>query len=127
MGVRDWVGRPSGDDDDEHDDRDHMAQAESSVNDSRSAQEGSSGDQEPGDVPSREEVLFPVPRYQGEFTPQNLAFDSNLQEFAHRVSYICSLESAGKITPNDAHERIRDLWRQLKRSHRGLGIAEEES
>jgi hypothetical protein len=75
------------------------------------------------DRPS-EHLLFPKARYSGEFTPENLAFDSNLQEFAQRVSYICSLENSGKITPNDAHQQIRALWKKLARSYKGLNIAE---
>lgn len=70
-----------------------------------------------------EHLLFPRARFTGEFTPENLAFDTNLQEFAQRVSCICSLENSGKITPNDAHQQIRALWKQLARSHKGLNIA----
>jgi hypothetical protein len=59
--------------------------------------------------------------------PQNLAFDSNLQEFAQRVAYICGLETAGKITPTEAHDQIRDLYEQLSRTREGLGIGEPEA
>lgn len=76
---------------------------------------------------TRDELLTPRARYQGEFTPQNLAFDANLQEFAQRVAYICSLETAGKITPHDAHSRIRALYEELERSHHGLGIGEPDA
>jgi hypothetical protein len=69
-------------------------------------------------------MLYPRQRYQGEFSPANLAFDSNLQEFAQRVAYICSLENSGKITPDDAHHQIKALWKELNRSHRGLGVDE---
>lgn len=72
----------------------------------------------------RDELLTPRARYKGEFTPANLAFDANLQEFAQRVAYICGLETAGKITPHDAHSRIRELYEELERSHHGLGIGE---
>ncbi len=75
----------------------------------------------------KDEFLSPRARYQGEFTPQNLAFDSNLQEFAQQVAYICSLETAGKLTPHDAHSRIRELYEELERSHHGLGIGEPEA
>lgn len=81
---------------------------------------------EPGDIPSKDDLLTPRARFQGEFTPENLAFDSNLQEFAQRVAYICGLETAGKITPNDAHARITGLYRELARTHEGLGIGEKE-
>ncbi len=75
----------------------------------------------------KDEFLSPRARYQGEFTPQNLAFDSNLQEFAQQVAYICSLETAGKLTPHDAHSRIWELYEELERSHHGLGIGEPEA
>lgn len=79
----------------------------------------------PQEPTTKDEMLLPRLRFQGEFTPQNLAFDANLQEFAHRVAYICGLENAGKITPDDAHSRIRALYRDLERSHKGLEIGED--
>ncbi|MEI2784382.1 MAG: hypothetical protein V9E82_01570 [Candidatus Nanopelagicales bacterium] len=72
----------------------------------------------------RESFLAPKATFQGEFTPENLAFDSNLQEFAQRVAYVCALETAGKITPIEAHRRIRLLYQELERSHVGLRIEE---
>jgi hypothetical protein len=82
-------------------------------------------DEPQAEVPSGEDVSIPRLRYQGEFTPENLAFDSNLQEFALRVAYICGLETAGKITPNDAHRRIRALYEELERTHVGLEIGDD--
>lgn len=78
------------------------------------------------EVPSKEDLITPRARFKGEFTPENLAFDSNLQEFAQRVAYICGLETAGKITPNEAHSRIRALYRELERTHEGLRIGDED-
>jgi hypothetical protein len=83
-------------------------------------------DEPQSEVPSEQDLLNRRLRYQGEFTPENLAFDSNLQEFALRVAYICGLETAGKITPNDAHRRIRALYEELERTHMGLGISDKE-
>ena len=82
----------------------------------------------PGDEPppTKDELLTPRARYKGEFTPKNLAFDSNLQEFAQRVAYICGLETAGKITPNEAHRRIRELYHELERTHVGLRMDDPE-
>ena len=77
------------------------------------------------DVPTRDELLTPRARYQGEFTPENLAFDANLQEFAQRVAYVCGLETAGKIKGDEAHRRIRVLYEELARTHQGLGIGDE--
>lgn len=77
------------------------------------------------EIPTKDEFLTPRARYQGEFTPENLAFDANLQEFAQRVAYICGLETAGKIKPGEAHEQIRDLYEELTRTHNGLGIGHD--
>jgi hypothetical protein len=76
------------------------------------------------DSAGKDEFLYPYTRYRGEFSPENLAFDANLQEFAQRVSYICALETSGKLSQDDAYDRIRDLWKALKRSRKGLGIEE---
>ncbi len=46
----------------------------------------------------KEKFLDPTAKYYGKFTPENLAFNANLQEFAQRVSYLCGLESNGKIS-----------------------------
>lgn len=64
----------------------------------------------------KDQFLHPRSRYYGDFKPENLAFNANLQEFAQRVAYICNLETAGKIAPEDAYREIRQLWKQLKRS-----------
>jgi len=92
--------------------------------------DGASGGQEcyegrVSDPPAgKDEFLYPRSTYRGEFTPENLVFNSNLQEFAHRVSYICTLETSGKLSQDEAYDRIRDLWRTLKRSRKELGIDE---
>jgi hypothetical protein len=69
-----------------------------------------------------ERFLFPKSSYRGDFKPENLVFNANLQEFAQRVSYICNLETAGKISPEQSYEQIKDLWQQLKQSKKELGI-----
>jgi len=69
---------------------------------------------------SKENFLTPRSRYYGEFTPENLAFDANLQEFAQRVAVICSLETGGKLSPEAAYVEIRQLWKKLKRSKKNL-------
>ncbi len=68
----------------------------------------------------KEKFLYPTSRYQGDFTPQNLAFNANLQEFAQRVSYICGLETGGKLPPQEAYNQIKALWKQLKKSREML-------
>lgn len=73
-----------------------------------------------------DDYLHPKASYQGEFTPENLAFDANLQEFAQRVAFVCALETAGKITGVEAHRRVRELYEQLERSREGLRIGDEQ-
>lgn len=73
------------------------------------------------------DFLSPRSRYYGKFTPENLAFDANLQEFAQKVTIICALETGGKITPEQAYEDIKMLWHQLKKSKKQLGIGKPPS
>jgi hypothetical protein len=68
------------------------------------------------------EFLFPYARYRGQVKPENLVFNANLQEFSLRVSYICNLETSGKLSPEESYQRIEALWEELKRSRQQLGI-----
>jgi hypothetical protein len=68
----------------------------------------------------KEQFFYPTARYRGEFTPEHLAFNANLQEFAQRVSLICGLETGGKVPPGDAYKEIKKLWKQLKESKDAL-------
>jgi hypothetical protein len=68
----------------------------------------------------KNKFLYPISKYYGEFKPENLAFNANLQEFAQRVSYLCGLESNGKISSQDAYEEIKSFWQQLERSRQLL-------
>lgn len=72
--------------------------------------------------PERDNFLYPRSKYRGKFTPENLVFNANLQEFAQQIEYICALETNGKITPNQAYLDIKALYKQLKQSRRELGI-----
>ena len=67
-------------------------------------------------------VLFPHSRYYGTFTPENLVFNANLQEFSHRVSIICSLETGGKISSQEAFLQVAELWQQLEQSRQSLFV-----
>lgn len=69
-----------------------------------------------------DDFLHPRSTYHGKVKPENLVFNANLQEFAQKVSYICNLETAGKIETKDAYKKIKDLWKALKTSKRELGI-----
>jgi hypothetical protein len=69
---------------------------------------------------SKENFFYPIGKYNGEFTPENLVFNANLQEFAQKTSYFCGLEANGKMTPEDTYEKIKQLWQQLKHSKKEL-------
>ncbi|WOD39846.1 hypothetical protein [Nodosilinea sp. E11] len=66
--------------------------------------------------------LCPRSRYYGEFSPQQLTFNANLQEFAHRIGYISGLQTGGKLSPDEAYDQIKTLYKQLKRSKKGLNV-----
>lgn len=70
----------------------------------------------------RSDFLYPRSRYRGEVKPENLVFNANLQEFAQKVSYICNLETSGKISPEESYKQIKSLWKSFKRSKEQLGI-----
>ncbi len=72
-----------------------------------------------------EKTAFLNPRfpYRGDFTPDKLLFNANLQEFAHKVGYISALQTGGNLTPEDAYQQLRSLWQQLRESAQNLGIS----
>lgn len=57
-------------------------------------------------------------------SPEEILFNENLREFTVKVGQLCGLESNGKISQAEAYQRIRDLWRDLKRSKKNLGIGQ---
>lgn len=66
--------------------------------------------------------LYPYSPYYGEVKPENLVFNANLQEFAQKISYICNLETGGKISSINAYKQIKKLWQQLENSKENLQI-----
>ncbi|MBW4596028.1 MAG: hypothetical protein KME46_24780 [Brasilonema angustatum HA4187-MV1] len=72
----------------------------------------------------KDDFLYPRGRYYGQVKPENLVFNANLQEFAQKVSYICNLETAGKVPPEQAYDQIKELWTNLRNSKKQLGIGE---
>jgi len=68
----------------------------------------------------KDRYINPRHRYRGVFSPENLAFDANLQEFTNRISIICALETGGKISPIEAYQQIKDLWAELDQSKQNL-------
>ncbi|MDB9446760.1 hypothetical protein NWP22_06090 [Anabaenopsis tanganyikae CS-531] len=73
-------------------------------------------------IMNKDDFLYPRGRYYGHVKPENLVFNANLQEFAQRISYICNLETGGKLTPEEAYEQIKALWKQLKKTKKQLQI-----
>lgn len=68
----------------------------------------------------KDSFLYSQARYRGNFSPQHLAFNANLQEFTQKIGYVCALETNGKISAQEAYERIKKLWKQLKASKKEL-------
>ena len=53
--------------------------------------------------------FYPSDRYHGQFQPEYLLFNANLQEFTQRASYIYNLQNTGKISPQEAFKRIEEF------------------
>jgi len=66
------------------------------------------------------QYLYPRASYRGTIKPENLVFNANLQEFAQRIGYIASLETAGKISSREAYEKANALWESLEASYHQL-------
>jgi hypothetical protein len=77
--------------------------------------------------PNLSEFLYPRYPYHGNFKPENMLFNANLQEFSQRISYICALQTGGKLSPEEAYEQIKALWKQLKHTKKELNIDKSES
>lgn len=75
---------------------------------------------------NKDDFIYPRSRYYGDFQPENVVFNSNLQEFAQKVNYICNLETGGKLAPQEAYEEIKALWNDLKKSKKNLKIGKKD-
>ena len=51
-----------------------------------------------------------LPALENDFL-EDLAFNTNLQEFLDKVNYICDLETNGKLSPEAAYEQIWEIWK----------------
>jgi hypothetical protein len=79
--------------------------------------------QQPSDLLSELcDFLYPRSPYDGQFQPEYLVFNANLQEFSQRVNYICNLQTNGKLSPEEAYKQIHHLWKQLKRAKKSLEV-----
>lgn len=61
-------------------------------------------------------------RYRGEPTPENIAFDSQLQQFAQQVQIIASLHTGGRLSTQESYQSIKRSWKQVKATGQELGI-----
>jgi hypothetical protein len=69
------------------------------------------------------DFLYPRSSYYGQFKPEYLLFNAHLQDFSQRVNYICSLQTSGKVSPQEAYKQIHVLWKQLKDARKELEIS----
>ena len=69
----------------------------------------------------KDSFIAPKHPYHGaDFTPENLMFNANLQEFQTRIGYIVALETNGKLGAKEAYKQIKSLWKTLKESKKNL-------
>jgi hypothetical protein len=76
---------------------------------------------------NKSDFLYPHYPYRGQWSPKNLTFNANLQEFSQKVGYISSLQTNGKLSPSQAYREIKYIWKQLKRSKKKLDIISKEN
>ncbi len=74
---------------------------------------------------NKDNFLYPRSRYYSAVKRENLVFNANLQEFAQKISYIVNLQTGGKLSCEDAYERIETIWKQLELSKKELGMSIE--
>ena len=78
------------------------------------------------DEPTRYGIVFPFGRHVGHFSPENLAFNANLQEFSLRVNQIVGFHDQGRLTADEALHQLERLWTEFKHSKSGLRIGSGE-
>ncbi|MBW4430511.1 MAG: hypothetical protein KME28_01785 [Pelatocladus maniniholoensis HA4357-MV3] len=66
------------------------------------------------------DFLYPRNPYYGQSKTEYLVFNAHLQEFSQRVTYICNLQTGGKISPEEAYKQIHSLWKQLKSAKKAM-------
>ncbi|MEA5470630.1 hypothetical protein [Spirulina sp. 06S082] len=91
------------------------------------ADQPNSSDADQPNSSDADRFLYPKSTYYGDFSPQNLVFNANLQEFAQRVNYLCNLETAGKLSSEEAYQKIKLLWKELKTSRKALEIGKDSA
>ncbi len=71
------------------------------------------------------DFLYHHHSYRGKITPENIAFNANLQEFAQQVNLITGLQTSGKLSPQESYAQIKNYWEQLKRARKELRIDQQ--
>lgn len=74
------------------------------------------------DEVDKKTFLYPRNRYYGKFTPEELAFNANLQELAQKVGFISSLHCAGKLPTDQACQQLNNLWEEFSKALESLKI-----
>jgi len=53
--------------------------------------------------------------YRGsDWSPERLMFHQNLESFADQVGLIVGLQANGKMSQDEAYEKIKKIWKGLK-------------
>jgi hypothetical protein len=71
-------------------------------------------------IETMQDFLNPKAKYYGDFSPEKLIFNDNLQEFSNQIGIIVALETGGKIDSTEAYKRIKTLFKTLKKSKKNL-------
>jgi hypothetical protein len=71
---------------------------------------------------AKEEFLYPTPPMNPETDVSflDIATTNNLNNFSHHVSYLTNMAIGGKLTPEEAYQEIKKLYKAMKQSHKSL-------
>ncbi|NCO73967.1 MAG: hypothetical protein GW795_08830 [Cyanobacteria bacterium] len=62
----------------------------------------------------KQNFLYPIHPYHGKDYFKGLIPNRQLQQFTSQVSYIAGLHNNGKLSPQQAYQRIETLWEILE-------------
>lgn len=70
----------------------------------------------------KEEFLYPTPPVNPDTDASflDIAQINNLNNFTHHVSYLTSMAIGGKLSPDEAYQEIKKLYKAMKQSHKSL-------
>ncbi|MBD2388037.1 hypothetical protein H6G32_21940 [Cylindrospermum sp. FACHB-282] len=64
--------------------------------------------------------IYPPSLYCNNPTPENIAFNTQLQKLAAEIAYISGLEASGLISPDEAYKEVKALWKQFQQFKKGI-------